>query len=288
LITHGWPGSVFEFYKIIAPLTDPETYGGNAADAFHVVCPSMPGYGWSQAPREPGFDVQQVAVWHARLMAELGYGRYLAQGGDWGAIVSAYIGRDDAAHCCGVHVNMVLGFPPENDPDAFEGLTEQDMANFAAMTEFFQKEAGYQQIQGTKPQTLGYALNDSPAGLCAWIVEKFHGWSDCDGNPDNAFSRDELLTNVMIYWLSESITSSMRLYCESMRSGRFTAFEGRCGVPTAAAIFPREIIRPPRKWAERMYDIRQWSEFRAGGHFAALEQPEALVDDVRKFARTLR
>jgi len=167
LITHGWPGSVFEFHKIIGPLTDPESHGGSAADAFHVVCPSMPGYGWSQAPREPGFDVQHVATWHSRLMARLGYERYMAQGGDWGAITSAYIGRDDPDHCCGVHVNMVLGFPPENDPNAFDGLTEQDLANFAAVTEFFQKEAGYQQIQGTKPQTLGYGLNDSPAGLCA-------------------------------------------------------------------------------------------------------------------------
>lgn len=288
LVSHGWPGSVFEFYKIIEPLVDPESHGGQAADAFHVVCPSLPGYGWSEAPHEPGFDIQQVGAWGSKLMAALGYDRFVAQGGDWGSMASIYIGRDNPAHCMGVHLNMVVGFPPADDPNAFEGLSEQELANLNRMTNFFKTGAAYQQIQGTKPQTLGYSLNDSPAGLCAWILEKLWHWSDCDGHPENAFTRDELLTNVMIYWVTGSITSSMRLYTETLRSGLMASFEGRVDVPVAGAVFPYDVVTSPRKWAEQRLNIQQWTAYERGGHFAALEVPEVLVEDIRRFGRLLR
>ncbi|UCE87332.1 MAG: epoxide hydrolase [Deltaproteobacteria bacterium] len=288
VITHGWPGSVFEFHKIIGPLCDPEAHGGSAADAFHVVCPSMPGYGWSDPPREPGFDVQRVAEVVAKLMARLGYARYGAQGGDWGAIVTTLLGRIDPQHVCGIHLNMVVAGPPPGVANPAEGLAPHELEALASMGEFQKNETGYQQIQGTKPQTLGYALNDSPAGLAAWIVEKFRTWSDCDGDVERCFTKDELLTNIMIYWVTQSITASTRLYCETMRAGRFGPADGRVEVPTAGAIFPKEIIRPPRAWAERAFDIRRWTRFEAGGHFAALEQPEALVEDLRAFYRDLR
>jgi microsomal epoxide hydrolase len=288
VITHGWPGSVFEFYKIIAPLSDPESYGGSADDAFHVVCPSVPGYGWSDAPREPGFDVRRVAEVVAKLMAKLGYARYGAQGGDWGAIVTTLLGRIDPEHLCGIHLNMVVAGPPPGVENPAEGLSPDELEALADLASFQKGETGYQQIQGTKPQTLGYGLNDSPAGLAAWIVEKFRSWSDCGGDVERCFSKDELLTNVMIYWMTQSITSSTRLYCETMRAGRFGPADERVEVPTAGAIFPKEIIRPPRKWAEHAFDIRRWTRFEAGGHFAALEQPEALVEDLRAFYRDLR
>ncbi len=287
-MSHGWPGSVFEFYKIIDPLVDPESHGGTGRDAFHVVCPSLPGYGWSEAPREPGFDVQHMAAWGSKLMAALGYDRFVAQGGDWGGPISAYIGRDNPDHCMGVHLNMVMGFPEAGDPHAFDGLSERELAGLMKMREFFATEAAYQQIQGTKPQSLGYGLNDSPVGLCAWILEKFHAWSDCDGHVENVFTRDEILTNVMIYWVTESITSSMRLYRETLHSGLMSKFEGRVEVPVAAAIFPQDMIMAPRKWAERIYNIRQWTHYERGGHFAALELPDVLIEDIRRFGRVLR
>jgi microsomal epoxide hydrolase len=288
VITHGWPGSVFEFYKIIGPLSDPEAYGGRKEDAFHVVCPSMPGYGWSDPPREPGFDVTRVAQGVAALMARLGYTRYGAQGGDWGAIVTSWLGRHDPEHVCGIHLNMVVAGPPKGVENPAEGLAPHELEALQDMGRFQAEETGYQRIQGSKPQTLGYALNDSPAGLAAWIVEKFRTWSDCDGDVERCYSKDELLTNVMIYWITGSITSSTRLYYETMRSQRFGPMAEKVEVPTAGAIFPKEIIRPPRAWAEHAFDIRRWTRFEAGGHFAALEQPEALIEDVRAFYRDLR
>ncbi len=288
VITHGWPGSVFEFHKILGPLVDPVAHGGDARDAFHVVCPSMPGYGFSGPTKERGWDVRRVAELEAKLMARLGYSRYGAQGGDWGAIVTTQLGLLDAAHVAGIHLNMVVAGPPPGVANPAEGLSPKELQALGDMGAFQKSETGYQQIQGTKPQTLGYGLNDSPVGLAAWIVEKFRSWSDCGGDVERRFTKDELLTNVMIYWVTQTINSSVRLYCETMRSGRFGPADARVEVPTGCAIFPKEIIRPPRRWAEARFNVKRWTEMPAGGHFAALEEPERLVDDVRAFFREVR
>jgi microsomal epoxide hydrolase len=288
LITHGWPGSVYEFHKIIGPLTDPAAHGGRATDAFHVVCPSMPGYGWSGPTCEPGWEVGRVAQTFAKLMDRLGYPRYGAQGGDWGAIVTSYLGMLEPQHVAGIHLNMVVAGPPQGVANPMEGVAPEELQGIADMGEFQKKETGYQQIQGTKPQTLGLALNDSPAGLAGWIVEKFRTWSDCGGDVEKRFSKDELLTNIMIYWVTETINSSIRLYCETMRAGRFAPAGQRIEVPTGCSIFPREIIRPPRRWAEAQYNVQQWTVHKSGGHFAALEEPAVLVEDLRSFFRKLR
>ncbi len=287
IITHGWPGSIVEFHKVIGPLTDPTAHGGDAADAFHVVCPSLPGYGFSSAPPERGWDCKRMASVNTALMERLGYERYGAQGGDWGAIISTYTGFADPAHCKGVHLNMAVARPPRGE-DIRAGLSDDELEGLRRFSEFRKLETGYQAIQGTKPQTLGVGLNDSPAGLAAWIVEKFRTWSDCDGDVESQFSRDELLTNVMIYWVTQSITSSARLYYESMRSGTFGPSDERLEVPTAVALFPRELFHPPRAWVERHYNLVRWTPMPSGGHFAALEEPERLVDDVRAFFKTLR
>jgi len=287
IITHGWPGSIFEFYKIIEPLTDPTAHGGDAGDAFHVVCPSIPGYGFSDAPPEPGWDCRKMAEQNVSLMARLGYERYGAQGGDWGAMISAFTPVLDPEHCIGIHLNMAIAAPPK-DGDPRAGLTERELAGLREFSEWRKQETGYQAIQGTKPQTLGYGLNDSPAGLAAWIVEKFRTWSDCGGDVETRFSRDELLTNITIYWVSESITSSARLYCESMRAGSFGRIADRVEAPTGIALFPGELIHPPRAWVERIFHVTRWTEMPSGGHFAALEEPARLVEDVRAFFRAHR
>jgi microsomal epoxide hydrolase len=283
VVTHGWPGSILEFTKILGPLTDPTAHGGDARDAFHVVCPSIPGYGFSGPTAARGWDVQRVAEAEIELMRRLGYARYGAQGGDWGALISTQIGRLDPAHCAGIHLNMAIAFPV---PDAT--LSEQEQRWVAELAQFQAQETGYQQIQGTKPQTLGYGLTDSPAGLCAWIVEKFRTWTDCGGDVESVLTRDELLANVTLYWVTATINSSIRLYYETMKSGRIGVTQGRIEVPTGIAVFPKEIYKPPRAWAEKAYDLRQFSVFERGGHFAALEQPEALVADVRSFFRGVR
>jgi pimeloyl-ACP methyl ester carboxylesterase len=288
VVTHGWPGSIFEFHKILGPLAEPTQHGGRAEDAFHVVCPSIPGYGFSDPPRTPGWDARRMAEVNAKLMARLGYARYGAQGGDWGAIISTQNALVDRAHCAGIHLNMVVAFPPSDGGDPMAGLDDVEKAAFGDFAHFQKEETGYQQIQGTKPQTLGYALNDSPAGLAAWIVEKFRTWSDCDGDVEKRFSKDELLTNVMIYWVTQSITSSTRLYYETMHSGRFGPAGERVETPTGCAIFPKELYRAPRAWAERAFDVRHWTRMPRGGHFAALEEPELLVEDVRAFFREVR
>lgn len=287
VITHGWPGSVFEFYKIIGPLADPTAHGGDAADAFHVVCPSMPGYGWSGPTTTPGWDIRKVAETIAALMAALGYGRYGAQGGDWGAIATAQLGLVDPDHLAGIHMNMVVARAP--DPaNPTDGVTPDEMAGLGAMAHFQEYETGYQRIQGTKPQTLAYGLHDSPAGLAGWLLEKFRTWSDCDGDVYRRFTRDELLTNLMIYWTTGTIGSSVRLYCETTRARRMGSPGERVNVPTGCAIFPKELFQPPRKWAESAFNVTHWTRMPSGGHFAALEEPALLVDDVRAFFRTLR
>jgi pimeloyl-ACP methyl ester carboxylesterase len=286
LITHGWPGSFAEFAKIIGPLTDPPTHGGEATDAFDVVMPSIPGFGFSQKPREPGWDPARIAALEAKLMARLGYTRYGAQGGDWGAIISTQVALADAPHVAGLHLNMcIAGAPPAADAD--DGLTDAERDRVKRRQAFQAEETGYQQIQGTKPQTIGIALNDSPVGLAAWIVEKFRTWCDCDGNPESVFTKDELLTNITLYWVTQTAASSARIYYES-RHPLAPAAPRRVETPTACADFPREVIWSPRRWLEPRYNITRWTEMPRGGHFAAMEQPELLVADVRAFFRGLR
>jgi pimeloyl-ACP methyl ester carboxylesterase len=287
VITHGWPGSVHEFHKIVGPLTDPLAHGGKREDAFHLVCPSMPGYGFSEAPRKPGFDVTEIARTNAALMAQLGYTRYGAHGGDWGSGVTAQLARIAPEHVAGIHMTMVAAGPPPGAANAMEGVTSDEMPWLAEFASFRKLETGYQRIQGTKPQSLGYGLNDSPAGLAAWIVEKFRGWSDCNGDVESRFTKDELLTNVMLYWVTQSITSSMRLYYEAEQR-RSTAVEPRIEVPTAAAVFRKELYKAPRAWVEAAFNLKRFTVFPSGGHFAALEEPAALVGDLRAFFRELR
>ncbi|MBM3658498.1 MAG: epoxide hydrolase [Actinobacteria bacterium] len=285
LITHGWPGSVVEFLDVIGPLTDPRAHGGDPADAFHVIAPSIPGYAFSGPTTERGWSPRRVAEAWAALMAGLGYDRYGAQGGDWGAIITTHLGLVDPAHLVGIHLNMVIAAgPPEGDTGE---LTATELEGLADMGKYFETDSGYMQIQATKPQTVGYALEDSPAGLAAWIVEKFRSWSDCGGDVESAFTRDQLLTNVMLYWLTGTAHSSARLYYENRVAEGWTTRE-KVQVPTGGAIYPREIIRPPRRWAEANYNITHWQEQPRGGHFAAMEQPELFVDDVRAFFRTVR
>jgi epoxide hydrolase len=285
IITHGWPGSIVEFLDVLGPLTDPRVHGGDPADAFHVVAPSIPGYAFSGPTTDRGWDTRRIAQAWATLMAGLGYERYGAQGGDWGAMITNQIGLVDPAHVAGIHINMVVAGPPPDGDNA--PLTETEQQGLADMASYLEYDSGYMQIQSTKPQTIGYALEDSPAGLAAWIVEKFRSWSDCNGDVESSFTRDQLLTNVMLYWLTGTAHSSARLYYENRRSGSFAPAD-KVEVPTGAAIFPREIVRPPRRWAEHRFNITHWTEMPRGGHFAAMEEPELFVDDVREFFRTVR
>ncbi|XXY53258.1 epoxide hydrolase [Sorangium sp. So ce269] len=284
LLVHGWPGSIYEFHHLIGPLTDPAAHGGDPADAFDVVVPSLPGYGFSGKPREPGWDVRRIAAAFDRLMVEaLGYPRYGAQGGDWGAFVSARLGAAHAEHLLGVHVNLVLAAPPAGE------LTEEAQRALATVGAFRAAEGGYSHVQGTKPMSLAIAQSDSPAGLVAWIVEKFRTWSDCGGDVERVFSKDQLLTNAMFYWAPDSIASAANLYYETVRDEVIPSYLfDRIAAPTAVADFPREIYRAPRAWVESRANLVRWTEMPRGGHFAALEAPELLLEDVRAFFRSLR
>jgi microsomal epoxide hydrolase len=284
LITHGWPGSIVEFQKILPMLTDPEAHGGRAEDAFHVVAPSMPGYGFSGPTNERGWDTQRIAEAEIELMKRLGYERYAAQGGDWGAIVTVQVGRLDPEHCVGIHLNMIMALPPEKPAEL--DATEKERLAYA--NDFQAEGTGYQAIQGTKPQTLAYGLTDSPTGLAGWIVEKFRAWGDTHGDVESVFSKDELLTNIMVYWVTGTINSSMRLYYEMRKSGRAGFTQGRVDVPTGCASFPKELYNAPREWAERHYNVTHYERFAEGGHFAAMEQPALLAADMRKFFGTVR
>ena len=284
IITHGWPGSVVEFQKILPLLTDPEAHGGSAADAFHVVAPSMPGYGFSGPTVDRGWDPQRIAEAEILLMKRLGYERYGAQGGDWGAIVTVQIGRLDPEHCAGIHLNMIMALPPE-EPGELEAREQERLAHAG---EFQAEGTGYQAIQGTKPQTLAYGLTDSPVGLAGWIVEKFRAWGDTHGDVESVFTKDELLTNIMVYWVTGTINSSTRLYYEMRKSGRAGFTQGRVEVPTGCASFPKELYNAPREWAERHYNVTHYETYEEGGHFAAMEQPATLAADMRKFFGTLR
>jgi microsomal epoxide hydrolase len=286
-ITHGWPGSIAEFTKIVGPLTDPTAHGGDAADAFHVVAPSMPGYGFSGPTTVTGVDIRRVARANIELMARLGYARYGAQGGDWGAIATAEMGLIDAAHLAGIHVNMAVPRPPK-EGDRMAGVLPEELDGLRDVADFREKESGYQRIQGTKPQTLAYGLTDSPAGLAGWILEKFRTWSDCGGDVFSRFTRDELLTNITIYWVTGTINASTRLYYETQRSGHIGNGDGYVEVPTGIAVFPKEIYRPPLAWCNGVYNVQQFTRMPSGGHFAAMEEPELLVEDIRSFFRRVR
>ncbi len=281
LITHGWPGSVVEFHKIIEPLVDPVAHGGRVEDAFHVVCPSLPGYGFSGKPTEAGWGVEKIAEVWEMLMQRLGYECYGAQGGDWGAAVTTQVGRN-RGRCAAIHLNMPIARAPKT---ARDNPTPDDKAALKALAYYRNWDSGYSKQQSTRPQTIGYALVDSPVGQLAWIMEKFWSWTDCDGHPENALGRDEMLDNVMLYWLTGSAASSARLYWESF--DRF-AGRGRVELPTGVAAFPKEILRAPRSWCEPAYNITHWTVMERGGHFAAFEQSEAFVADIRAFFAQIR
>jgi len=284
-ITHGWPGSFVEFTKIIGPLTDPAAHGGNASDSFNVVAISVPGFGFSGKPTERGYGPERIAGVLAKLMARLGYARYGLQGGDWGSSISRFAAINDASHVAGLHLNFCLAGPPLGAKDPNEGVTAAELERTRARQTFFDTERGYFLEQSTKPQTIGYSLDDSPAGLAAWIVEKFRSWSDVDGVVEKKFTKDELLTNIMLYWVTQSGASSARIYYENQRA---QPAQRRVEVPTGCAVFPKEISIAPRRWVEGQYNVTRWTEMPRGGHFAAMEEPELLVDDVRAFFRTLR
>lgn len=282
LLTHGWPGSIVEFRHIIDALTHPEAHGGSADDAFHVIAPSLPGFGFSGKPTQPGYNPERMAHMLADLMQRLGYERYGAQGGDWGGIINRIVAARYPERLIGLHSNFVLASAPR-DPDILAATPAYELQRREARQAYMANEVGYQQIQGTKPQTVGVGLNDSPAGLAAWIGEKFHGWSDLpDGNIASKFSPDDLLTNISVYWFTQSITSSARIYYEN-RAVPITEPLGFVSVPTAGAIFPKEIYLTPRLWAEQSYNIVRWTEMPRGGHFAALEETQLLLDDIRAF-----
>ncbi len=286
LLSHGWPGSIAEFQELIPRLTDPTRFGGRAADAFTVVAPSLPGYTLSFRPDQPRFGVAEIADVFATLMTDvLGYPRFAAQGGDWGAFVTSVLGLKYPERLAGIHVNLLAvrrDVTAPANPDAEERRFLEQLRHWQ------REETGYQWIQGTRPQTLAFGLTDSPAGLAAWIVEKFRAWSDCDGDVERCFSKDVLLTNVMLYWVTGAINSSFWPYYARMH-GPWPLPDGRrIEVPTGYAAFPREILTPPRAWAERVYNIQRWTPMERGGHFAALEQPDALAGDIRDFFRPLR
>ena len=286
LLLHGWPGSVWEFHKLIPLLTDPGRSGGDAGDAFTVIAPSLPGYGFSFRPQQPRFDRVDMASLFAALMAEvLGYRRFCCQGGDIGAAVTLRLAVAHPEPLYGIHVNYLGMLRDVRPPDR---PTEEEMRYLEDLQRWLTEEAGYHWIQGTRPQTLSYGLTDSPVGLAAWIVEKFHRWSDCNGDIERCFTKDELLTNVMLYWATGAINASFWPYYSSRHGDWTVADTPRSEVPAAYISFPREIIRPPRSVAERALNIQRWTTADRGGHFAALEQPEVLAADIRAFFRPFR
>lgn len=287
LLLHGWPGSVFEFLELIPRLTDPARFGGDPTDAFTVVAPSLPGYGLSFEPGQPRFGIEEIADCVAQLMhVTLGYPRFAVQGGDWGAFTASRLGCAHPEKLIGIHVNLLA---VRRDQQAAANPSAEEKAYFDELTVWLKEETGYQWIQGTKPQTLAFALSDSPAGLAAWIIEKFRTWSDCGGDVESAISRDRLLANISFYWFTGAIGSSFWPYYARMHRPWPIPDGSTIDVPTGYAQFPREILRPPRSLAARAYtDIRRWTVMPRGGHFAALEQPEALAAEIHEFYRPLR
>lgn len=285
LLTHGWPDSFFRFHKIIPMLTDPERFGGSPEDAFDVVVPSIPGYGFSDRPKEKGMDTQRIADLFARLMTdELGYKKFAAHGGDWGSSITEQLALNHADSLVGIHMTDV----PYHHLFAVQSkdLSDAERQYLEAGKKWQREEGAYAMIQATRPQTLAYGLNDSPAGLAAWIVEKFRAWSDCGGDVESRFTKDELLTNLTIYWVTETIGSSVRLYYETLHNPPPNA-AARVEVPTGVLIPPKDLIPAPREFAERFYNLRHWAQLPRGGHFAAMEEPELFVEDLRAFFRSL-
>lgn len=285
LLSHGWPGSIVEFTKAIPRLLDPPAFGGDAADAFHVVAPSLPGFGFSDKPKTTGYGIQKMSLLFDRLMRDLGYERYFAQGGDWGSMITTCIGAQNLGACQAIHVNMPIGRPTRAER---ENPSPADKVGLESLQAYQDWDSGYSKQQGTRPQSVGYGLADSPVGQAAWILEKFWRWTDCDGHPENVLTRDEMLDDIMLYWLPNTAASSARLYWESF--GKPILNEtGPATVPAGCSVFPKEIFRPPRAWAERTYaDLVYWNELDKGGHFAAFEQPDLFVDEVRACFRPLR
>ena len=282
VMTHGWPGSIAEFVDVVGPLTNPLAHGGHENDAFHVVLPSLPGFGFSGPTQKMGNSPTQMAGMIKRLMADLGYGSYLAQGGDWGSIITTELGRIDADHLLGIHITMPIAGPTQQ---ARDNPQPEDLLAFQKLEFRKTVDGGYAEIQGTMPQTIGYALDDSPAGLAAWILEKFRTWSDCEGDLLRSYTWDQLLTNISIYWFTQTASSSARIYYEMRQSQiNFDLVE----IPVAIARFPGEIFLPPRAWCEQVYNIKRWTEFGHGGHFAAMEVPQLLVGDLRAWLTHLK
>ncbi len=284
VITHGWPGSIIEFHKILKPLTEPTQHGGSAEDAFHIVCPSLPGYGFSGKPTDTGWGVEKIAAAWDTLMLRIGYDSYLAQGGDWGSAITTAIGMQDKGHCVGIHVNMPNASATKA---ARENPDEADKLALAGAAFYQQWDSGYSKQQSTRPQTLGYGLADSPIGQSAWILEKFYQWTDCKGHPENVLERDEIIDNIMFYWLTNAGASSARLYWESFGTA-FSGADSSVRLPTGVSSYPMEIIRTPRSWAEQRYtNIQYWNDLDKGGHFAAFEQPELFVQEMRNWLKTV-
>jgi pimeloyl-ACP methyl ester carboxylesterase len=286
VITHGWPGSIVEFHKVIGPLTDPTAHGGSAEDAFHLVVPSIPGFGFSGKPACTGTSAEQVGKMWGQLMARLGYDRYVAQGGDWGALITQCMGQTETEHCAAIHINMPI-CPP--DEEGMQNMTDFELAALTSMGEYDKWDSGYSKQQSTRPQTLAYGLADSATGQMAWIVEKFWSWMDCgegvDQHPENVLSKDELLDNVMMYWLNNAAASSARLYWESFASPNLEPIH----MPVGASIFPKEIFRASRRWAEKRFsNIIYWNTLDKGGHFAACEVPEVFVQELRSCFASLQ
>ena len=282
LMTHGWPGSMVEFQKVIGPLIDPVAHGGNAEDAFQVVCPALPGYGFSGKPANTGWSIEKIAETWNQLMLRLGYDEYFAQGGDWGAAVTAAIGMQNLGNCQAIHLNMVIVEP---DPATMDDLTPLEQSALAGMQHYVDHDSGYSKQQSTRPQTVGYGLSDSPVGQMAWILEKYWAWMDCDGHPENVLSKDELLDNIMLYWCNAGAASSARLYWESFND----LSRDEIVLATGCSVYPKEIFRASRRWAERRFkDLIHWNELEKGGHFAAFEVPETFIKEVRNCFRTQR
>ena len=287
ILTHGWPGSFVEMMQVIPLLTDPAAHGGDPADAFDVVVPSLPGYGFSDKPISRGMNSFGIADLWAKLMQALGYEHFAAQGGDIGAGVSTVLGLRHAAHVIGIHLNYIPGSYRPYLTDQTE-LTQAEHSFLAEAARWNDNNGAYAHLQGTRPQTAAFALNDSPAGLAAWMLEKFREWSDCDGDLYRSFTRDELLTNITLYWMTRTIDSSFRLYYENRRAPLHFEPNAFVKPPCAVARFPKEILSPPRKWVERGYNVQRWTNMPHGGHFAAAEEPDLLAEDIRTFFRGLR
>jgi microsomal epoxide hydrolase len=291
LLTHGWPGSIVEFIDVIAPLSDPRGQGADPADAFHLVIPSLPGYGLSGPTRVRGWDISRIARAWSELMSRLGYRRYGAQGGDWGHAITRELGVIDGDRVIGIHVNTLLT-PPPDDPAEAAMLTAEERARLDHLIEIEADMSAYARIQGTRPQTLAYALTDSPVGQLAWIVEKFKEWTDSARVPEDAVPRDRLLTNVMLYWLTRTAASSSRLYWDTFHpvtpAPHPVPPPQAAATPTGVAVYARDHARPVRRLAERDNNIAYWAEYDRGGHFAAMEEPDLFVDDVRTFFRRFR